>query len=775
MADFSPSATPPSDDQAILQAGLAALKRKDYRTAVAQLELCQTSTDTAVQLKAQMGLVKAYVRTGRVAAALNLCQPLCQHPNPQVQTWAQQTLSDLRQHPALQSSDDPTGFTAFAPAVADDQTGFVPLEDSTPQNRVSAARPSARPLDRPSPDVDSGLHQQPSEPAAVPFQPQPEVETPFPAAERFSESVTALTHRWRNAGRSMKWTTLGQVDVSSLWALEVGSLVLLFWLIRTLLQSLFGFWNGFSIRLSWMTGIPRFLLPTDLTVFVVGLLASFLLVSPWLLDWLLRKHYGLQNFSLTQLEAASPEASRLLKRLSSQRRQPVLKLANRSVPFCFSYGNLPVTARIVVSQGLLDQLQEDEIACLVAAELAHIRYWDFGVLSLITLLAQLPYRLYWQLSTWADRQHDRVLRTIAVAIASLNYGLFWLVRLAGLWLSRVRLYYSDRQVAEWTGNPNGLSRALLKVMLGTAEAMQQQHQTSDLLESFTMLLPVGYRQALTTGSYYNGDANLLEWERQNPYRRWLVVNNTHPPLGDRLNLLTRYARQWRLESELDWRPLTQQPMLRRQRLLLQGAPFFGIPIGFAVAIALWALGWLARQVRLFELAWLVNNGSVVLACCLLGFSIGLFLRINPSFPDIRASNLLAEPDLRQLMSNPEALPIDSQPVELTGTLLGRKGLRNWLYRDLWLQTTSGAIRLHYTSGWGWLGDLLPRSLRPTQWIDQTVRVRGWFRRGATPWIDVDTLQVRSSSRLLQANHPVWSTILASAAALWAIYILFVGG
>lgn len=768
MADFTSSSTSPSsDDQAALQAGLAALKRKDYRTAVAQLQQCQTSAVAAVQLKAQMGLVKAYVRTGKVAAALDLCQSLCHHPNPQVQAWAEQTLHDLNQHPAVQATNDATGFTAFTPAPSDDQTGFVPLDAAPSRQRVSPERLPVQPA-QPAPDSTSIL----PEPTPPEPQPAPINQTVVPETG-ISEPPGGLTHRWRNAGRSPKWTTLGPVDVSSLWALEAGSLVLLFWLIRTPLQWLFESWNWFSIRLSWVTTIPRFLLPTDLTVFVIGMLLCFLVVSPWLLDWLLQKHYGIQNFSLAQLEAFSPEAGRLLKRLRGPRGTvPTLKLANSSVPFSLSYGNLPQTARIVVSQGLLDQLQDDEIAALIAAELAHIRYWDFSILSTIALLAQLPYHLYWQLSTWGDHQHDRVLRTVAVAIASLSYGIFWWIRLAGLWLSRVRLYYSDRLATEWTGNPNGLTRALLKVELGIAEAMQPE--TSDLLESLSMLLPVGSQQALTTGSHYNGDTYLLEWDRQNPCRHWLAVNNTHPPLGDRLNLLTQYARQWRLEAELNWRPLTQRPAFRRQRLLLQGAPFFGIPIGFAVAMALWALGWLGRQVRLFELSWLIGNGAVVLACCLLGFSIGMFLRINPSFPDIRAGNLLAEPDLRRLMSNPDLLPIDSQPVELTGTLLGRKGLRNWLYRDLFLQTSTGLVKLHYTSGWGWLGDLLPRSLRPTNWLNQTVRVRGWFRRGATPWIDVETMQVRSTRLLLRANHPVWSTILASAAALWAIYILFMG-
>ncbi len=744
-----------------LQAGLAALKQKDYQAAIAQLEACQASPDATIQVKAQMGLIKAYKRTQQIDRAIQLCQPLIQHANPQVQTWSQQTLAELTQiesAPIHSPQPDATGFTPLSPdAATPDVTGFVPLSgNSTAQRPIAAAKPVPSVQETPSPSP-------PLPPSSTPLTPPSSVTLSSPKA------------LWQNAGRSQKWTSLGQIDVSSLFALEAGSIVLLFWIIRTGLQGICQSWNWISTRISWFTPIPRLILPIEWTVFVIGLIVVFWVVSPWLLDFLLRA-YQAKSCSLDQLGQVSPEAVRLLKRVSGQRRQPIpiLKQLPIEAPVVFSYGNLPRTARIVVSQGLLKQLQEDEIVALIAAELAHIRYWDLGVMSTIALMAQISYQIYWKVAAWGDRQHDRVLQTVVVAISSLHYGLFWLLRIPGLWLSRVRLYYSDRLATELTGNPNGLTRALLKVALGTAQQIQQQKQTDALLESLEMLLPVGYRNGLTIGSTYDGNSALLEWDRRNPSRSWLSVNNTHPPLGDRLNLLMQYAHKWRLESELDWRPLRERPLPQRQRLLLQGAPFFGIPIGFSVAMLLWAFGWLARQLRWFELAWLAGDRSVLLACCLLGFSIGMFLRINPSFPDIKRSSLRVDPDLAELLIDPSTLPIDSQAVRLSGTLLGRKGFHNWLYRDLMLQTPTGVIRLHYTSSWGWLGDLFPKALRPVVWIDRPVIVTGWFRRGATPWIDVETIQAQTSGRTLRSYHPLWSTFLASFAALWAIYIIFQG-
>jgi Zn-dependent protease with chaperone function len=799
FADPNPSqrlANSETDLQAALHSGLTALKQKDYATAIAQLEVSQASSDAATCLKAQMGLIKAYVHTEQFDAAIGLCQPLCEHTNPQVQAWARQTLAELANRVELKTASssapptqtielteapDPTGFMPLTDSANKaqsiplanpgprDATGFTPLAKLIPSNSQSNQSRNRlnRSINRPDPPFPS-----PSS-STTPNQSLPQA---HPQVGRQVQSSGVLAPvGWRNAGRAQKWASLGKVDASGLWALQAGTLVLLFWIVRTVLQWIFGFWNWVSIRVNWLTGLPRLILPTDLTIPVLIGLAVLIMASPWLLDHLLRKHYGLKSFSLTDLERHSAEAVRLLKRLSNQRSIPALKLLPTAAPLTFTYGYLPRNARVVVSQGLL-KLPEDEIATLLAAESAHLRYWDFGVLSVLVLIAQFPYLIYWKVAAWGDRQRDRVLKTVAAVISSLSYELFRLLRLAGLWLSRVRLYYSDRMATDLTGNPNGLTRALLKSAIGTAADIQQQKQTSALLESFDLLTPVGYRTALTFGSFPNNaapEASLLEWDRLNQHRRWLILNNAHPTLGERINLLMRYAQHWRLKPEIEWRSASRS-LQPNSRLLLQGAPFFGIPIGLGVALLLWAIGWVAQQLRWFELAWLAGDRSVLLACVLLGFSIGTLLRINVFFPDIKQSNLLVNPALASLLTDPNALPLDSQTVQLTGRLLGRRGFQNWLYQDLILQTPMGLIRLHYTSSLGWLGDLFPKALRPPALIDRPVTVRGWFRRGATPWIDVETIQTESG-RTLRSYHPIWSTVLAGVAALLAVYLILRGG
>ncbi|HEY9807551.1 MAG TPA: tetratricopeptide repeat protein, partial [Candidatus Obscuribacterales bacterium] len=84
-----------SSQSGALQAGIEALKQGRYSEAINLLEtFCRNSslTESKEFLQAQMWLVKAYQRVEQPEKAIALCQQLSLHENPQVHTWAKQTL-----------------------------------------------------------------------------------------------------------------------------------------------------------------------------------------------------------------------------------------------------------------------------------------------------------------------------------------------------------------------------------------------------------------------------------------------------------------------------------------------------------------------------------------------------------------------------------------------------------------------------------------------------------------------------------------------------------
>ncbi len=513
-------------DNPSLEAGLAALKQSDYQNAIAHLAaVSELELDDKTLTKAQTGLVLAYRDTGQPEKAIALCQLLRQSSNRKVKNWAVKTLADLsecaartlraRQHPTALPSTPVTDPTGFVP-LSGDPTGFAPLA------------------------------------------PKPAALTQAPTAEPTRKIVE--DREWRQAPRAKQWGPLpvgpGLVsDIRLLWVLQGVTAIAFFWWSRAILRFAEVTINKILALLPLLRPIDSF--DRDPTQLVFLTLAIMLVLSPWLMDGLLRFFHGLKPMTHAQLRDRSPDAAKVMQRFCRQRRMrvPQLGILPTSTPVAITYGNLSMTARIVVSEGLLEQLGDDEIATIYAAQLAQIVNWDFMVMSVGVLVLQIPYILYWQVGKWGEYASDRIdrplleslFRTVAALVANLSYGYYWLLRLPLLWLSRQRLLYSDAGSVATTGNPNALTRALLKIARGITDDIQKTKSTSFLTESFDLLKPVGYSQAICNWQAY---AN-WSWDILNPYSRWLTWGTGHPLMGVRLQRLAHYARYWGLETELD--------------------------------------------------------------------------------------------------------------------------------------------------------------------------------------------------------------------------------
>jgi Zn-dependent protease with chaperone function len=766
-----------------LKAGLAALKQGNVERAIALLEsVTQTSPHSETFLHAQMGLVVAYDKIGQTDRAIALCRELSQSHNPKIQQWATRTLDrlatdSLQPLNESQPTPPPTGFVPFSEeerqnlsAPVSPPTGFVPFSEQAPEAPQHDRNPPQNPtpiLDRHIPENRESYITLPPSPSQVESLDEPLSEegaaSGSPPLASLPEATTADTppppRSWRNAERADRPKPLKGSKIGQLRWMQIFSTIALFALILTMVKAFAGITN--ELIAIFPLGLPFQGFYNDPTRFLAIVLLLFLIASPWLLDALLQFAYGWKPLSLKTLGNYSPEATKMLRQVCRQKKisLPTLGILPDAAPVIFTYGHFPATARIAVSQGLLERLADDEIATLYAAELAHILYGDVAVMSLGLVLTQIPYTLYWKASQFGDRLQEEAQNrkanryqfyslTISVwtfaVISAIAYGFYWLLRLPLLPLSRQRLTESDRFATATTGNPNGFARALLKLTIGIAEDIQQQQHTSYLLESFEGVMPVSHRQAIFLGSAYPHIAteSLLAWDLSNPQRHQLTTNNSHPLLGERLAWLTRCAQFWKLEPEFDLEatPVRRQP--QPSRLWLQGSPFFGLLAGLGLGVALTLVGWIAQELDVRQMGWIFRDRAwLIPGLMLTGFSIGTLIRINAFFPDLKPTNLSVEPNFLELLSHPQSLPIDSRTVRFSGKLLGRRGIANWLGQDLIVQTEKISVKLHDFSKFGPVGNLLPQGIRPSHWVDRELIVTGWWRRGATVWIDVDTFKI----------------------------------
>lgn len=97
-------------------------------------------------------------------------------------------------------------------------------------------------------------------------------------------------------------------------------------------------------------------------------------ISPWIMDLTQQWLYHTRWVDMTELESRSPETAAVIARVCAEKQfqPPRLGIIDDQNPTAFTYGSLPNTARLVVSEGLFTYLDDDEIATVYAHELGHI-------------------------------------------------------------------------------------------------------------------------------------------------------------------------------------------------------------------------------------------------------------------------------------------------------------------------------------------------------------------------------------------------------------------
>ncbi|NJM64741.1 MAG: M48 family metalloprotease [Acaryochloris sp. RU_4_1] len=487
-------------------------------------------------------------------------------------------------------------------------------------------------------------------------------------------------------------------------------------------------------------------------------------LSPWLMDLTQRWLYGTHWITWMELEHLSPETSQILQKICSERqlKMPRLGIIEDQNPTAFTYGSLPNQARLVVSRGLFTYLDDDEIATVYAHELGHIVHWDFAVMTLASTLVQITYLIYTFANRVGHRGGSSKGKDAAQTAAIAAYVFYIIGTYLVLYLSRVREYFADHFAAEVTGNPNALSRALVKIAYGIVEEGQRSPEPSRLLEGTRALGIYDAKAATSSGTAYRIASDpskigrVFLWDLFNPWAFWMELQSTHPLTGKRVRALSRYAEQLGLDIEFDMgRVIGEGRHLNKKRLYshffldlcLYGAEFIGLGVGLILGGALGA-------------------GTTTITFMLVGLGLGIIAKTLIMYPNFRQA---PQRDILTLMSDPYASPLRGQPVHLQGQLIGRGDAGYKFGSDLKLQDKSGMLFLRYSSRFGPIGNFLFGFSQVKELIGTQVVTAGWFRRSIAPWMDLIHLQV-DGGRVIKSYHRFWSLVFAG---IWILLGLVV--
>ncbi|MEH2227523.1 zinc metalloprotease HtpX [Nostoc sp.] len=497
-------------------------------------------------------------------------------------------------------------------------------------------------------------------------------------------------------------------------------------------------------------------------------LAAFF-ISPFIMDLTQGWLYQTRWVELAEVETLSPETAKVIRQVCEHKKlkTPRLGIINDQNPTAFTYGSLPNSARLVVSQGLFTYLDDDEVATVYAHELGHIVHWDFAVMTVASTLVQICYLIYSTARRFGRGGGDSKIKDAMQTAALVAYVFYVIGTYLVLYLSRTREYFADHFAAESTGNPNGLSRALVKIAYGILEEGSRAQEPSRLIEGTRALGIYDHKAAASTGTAYRIASDTQKigrvflWDMFNPWGWWMELNSTHPLTGKRVRALSTYAEQLGLPTEFDMgRVIGEGKTLNKSRLygnffldvVLYGAETIGFLVGLVTGVILLSSS---------------QNTGLVLGAPLIGLGIGIMVKALVMFPDYKQA---PETDILTLMSDPYASPLRGQPAKLEGQLIGRGDAGYKFGSDLKIQDRSGMLYLHYASRFGPIGNFLFGMKRVQSLIGEQVGAVGWFRRGVAPWMDLIQLQSENGT-IVNSYHRFWSFLLGGGSIILGVVLI----
>jgi Zn-dependent protease with chaperone function len=499
-------------------------------------------------------------------------------------------------------------------------------------------------------------------------------------------------------------------------------------------------------------------------------------MSPWIVDRTQRIYHRTQWLTLVDLDERSPEAVSVIETFCDRHNQdiPRLGLISDDTPVAFAYGVIPNSSRIVLSRGLVQELDADEVAIIVALLLSQIQNRSVLLLTFLAAPLQLLYLLYVVLQRRALRAKvgKELWQGAALAVHSIHDWCHYPI----LGFNRCRVVLADRRAAEITGNPNGLSRALVKMARGITRQSQLGQSTNRILESTRLLgvlddrttLAIGIAfEVLYAGVTLHAATRVFLWELFNPWAEWLTWNSSHPLIGKRLARISGYAQKLGLSPEYDFRQLLKQgERLDRIRLYRNFGRDLLIEIGpWFLAIA----GLVSGQL----LYWLYNPWLTT-SLLLIGLGIGWMFLGSLRYPDFRQ---VKDTDMVALLLDPYASPVQGQPVQIPGELMGyttEDGTRGYFLR---LEDQGGMMLLHYLPNLrGILREPSAEIVKMERLFEQSVVATGWYRRGTLPIVDLAVLQpiiseTKQRAASLIGQHQFWNNIVSSLLLVTGLLLL----
>ena len=263
----------------------------------------------------------------------------------------------------------------------------------------------------------------------------------------------------------------------------------------------------------------------------LGIAALTNLYAYWNSDKLALRAYGAMEVDA----ATAPDLVAMVRDLAQRAGLPMPRvyIMENPQPNAFATGRNPQNAAVAVTTGLMRLLGREELAGVIAHELAHIKNRATLIMTVSATLAGAMTTLA-QFGMFAGGDRTRSNPIIAIAMMVLGPLAAMLLQMA---ISRSREYDADRMGAEISGQPLALASALDKIAGGVARVPNHDAETHPATAPMFIINP------LTGG----GMDNLF---------------STHPATQNRIAALVELARTLGPPA---FAPRAPSPLARQRR------------------------------------------------------------------------------------------------------------------------------------------------------------------------------------------------------------------
>ena len=278
---------------------------------------------------------------------------------------------------------------------------------------------------------------------------------------------------------------------------------------------------------------------------LIVLVAAFN-VGQWLFaPYLVNMIYGVRRLKGKE----HPELHHIVEKLSRRSgiKTPKLMLSKIPIPNAFAYGSPLTGNNVAVTQGLLKELELEEVEAVIGHELGHLRHRDVQIMMFVSFLPSLFYMLARSmLFSGYYRGRGRRDSGGLAAIGGISMVVYFFLLIFTLTMSRLREYYADQHsMSVVDGGARKLSEALAKISSSTWRIQKTSRQRMALSGFKTLFIADPDRAGQDTADLYQARHGSPDMELVNSilkrritrFDSFMEMFSTHPNIVKRLRAL----------------------------------------------------------------------------------------------------------------------------------------------------------------------------------------------------------------------------------------------